>query len=917
MWVFRTPSVTVDMNPTYAAASRHRFGGLGRILLFLAFSASLAAAPAGTKHFDVPASDAESALKAFSAQAGVEIIFTAEATRNVRTNAVRGDFTPREAIDRMLSGTPLAISENSRTGALKIRRVDDPNESGAIRGDRPRTTSAAAATPRGATAATTAAAAPGITVPVRSATPDRGEDETIVLAPFTLSATSVGYGASNSMSSSRIATPLKEIPQSMSVVTSTFMEDAGIFDNRDALKYVAGAEPRTTNHQPGVTVIRGLQSNQLYIDGFKANLLPIDMSGFDRSEVIKGPASAAVGRGEPAGLINHVRKMPLNVSRNTARVVVGNYDFFRASLDSTGPVTRDGRLAYRLNLAYQNNDTWKDLEHVERTAVYPSLRWNVGRDTTLVLHSTFLNHNGPASANSEWWNLRQGRRIGDIISNRRTPVPENLLVPAEHSESEPGAYRNYDFYDTMLIATHAFDSFAFLRFGVRGEDYREKFLWVRDSQAIVIWQNNGLGDDGRPWNGRGPAPQPNDLVLRNREVRIQNNGDEALRAQGDFLFKYNFLRASHQTLAGFELLAANSTNYQEIFFGGDANLTRPYYGGPQREGVLALRGRYGQDQGVNVRSDSHTAHHSYFFQHESELFRNTVKLIGGWRWDTQDSRNRNLLRNTQSDPPSDRTNAPRAAALIRVRPWLNLYALYSRQEDPATTATRYTNLPPSDPRSDARISAQRIGVVREFGLKSELLGGRMNVNLDWYELTRNGAILSGPGPQLYDDRGNALPTTFAQERFVGGGELSQGVELEVWGTAFERLSFLASGMYLTKQREPSPFNDAAGRTIILDVLTGFAKWQLKTFAKYDFRSHPERGFQAKVGAQLLGPIELHPRYVRDPLESQVVYDAGLSYTRGTFTVDLQVNNVLNERFIMAMNSEYSKRQILCSLTRRF
>ena len=52
--------------------------------------------------FDLPLDRAEQTLKVFSAQAGQQVLFTTESVAQVRTNAVRGDLTPREALERKL-----------------------------------------------------------------------------------------------------------------------------------------------------------------------------------------------------------------------------------------------------------------------------------------------------------------------------------------------------------------------------------------------------------------------------------------------------------------------------------------------------------------------------------------------------------------------------------------------------------------------------------------------------------------------------------------------------------------------------------------------------------------------------------------------------------------------------------------------
>ena len=74
------------------------------------------------KHFAIPAGEAEGALRQFSQQAGVELVFSVDKVEGVATHAVDGDYTPLEALNAMLSGTRLAVVQDRATGALAVNR---------------------------------------------------------------------------------------------------------------------------------------------------------------------------------------------------------------------------------------------------------------------------------------------------------------------------------------------------------------------------------------------------------------------------------------------------------------------------------------------------------------------------------------------------------------------------------------------------------------------------------------------------------------------------------------------------------------------------------------------------------------------------------------------------------------------------
>jgi iron complex outermembrane receptor protein len=90
--------------------------------VFLVVSPSRAAEPA-RKAFDIPAGPAESTLRRFSEQAGGQFVFSADKVAGVRTQAVKGEFTARQALDRLIAGTELRAVQDAGTGALTVDRV--------------------------------------------------------------------------------------------------------------------------------------------------------------------------------------------------------------------------------------------------------------------------------------------------------------------------------------------------------------------------------------------------------------------------------------------------------------------------------------------------------------------------------------------------------------------------------------------------------------------------------------------------------------------------------------------------------------------------------------------------------------------------------------------------------------------------
>lgn len=114
----------------------------GAIVAALAFGVAGfadAAEPPATLAIDIPAADAATALKQFSAQSGLQVLYSNDEISGVRTNAVQGRFTAADALDRLLAGTPLTATPDTRGGAVAVARQlpNAPRVAALARADRP------------------------------------------------------------------------------------------------------------------------------------------------------------------------------------------------------------------------------------------------------------------------------------------------------------------------------------------------------------------------------------------------------------------------------------------------------------------------------------------------------------------------------------------------------------------------------------------------------------------------------------------------------------------------------------------------------------------------------------------------------------------------------------------------------------
>ena len=209
-----------------------------RVFLWVPLLVLTAIAAETKRSFDLPAGRAAQTLKQFAAQAGREIVFSTEVIGDVRTPAVRGELTPNDALLALLAGTGLIAGQDSRTGAIAVRKEADPN---AVR------------------------AAP-LESRDRPATATGRDSETVELSPFVVNtARDRGYVAENTLAGSRLNTKLRDTPGSISVFTREFLDELGINDIRQLVEY-------SVNSEVDVGTGAGGPNQNTYIDASNLNV---------------------------------------------------------------------------------------------------------------------------------------------------------------------------------------------------------------------------------------------------------------------------------------------------------------------------------------------------------------------------------------------------------------------------------------------------------------------------------------------------------------------------------------------------------------------------------------------------------------------------------------------------------------------
>ena len=181
------------------------------------------------------------------------------------------------------------------------------------------------------------------------------------------------YKVNYSFTATKVATPINEIPQSISVVSKEILKDQQAYRLGEVVKNVAGVNQ--FSHYNDFTM-RGFRGGARLINGLRSEMnffsMPITPN-LERVEIIKGPASALFADANPGGTINMITKKPLPVAKQSISFAGGSYSTKRGGVDVTGPIGEGGKFMYRFNGGYENSNAFRDFQGNESFLIAPTL----------------------------------------------------------------------------------------------------------------------------------------------------------------------------------------------------------------------------------------------------------------------------------------------------------------------------------------------------------------------------------------------------------------------------------------------------------------------------------------------------------------------------------------------------------------
>ena len=193
------------------------------------------------------------------------------------------------------------------------------------------------------------------------------------------------YAATSTRTATRTDTPLRDTPQSATVLTRALMADQAMQSMADVARYIPGvAMSQGEGHRDQPTIRGNSSTADFFVDGVRDDAQYLrDLYNVERVEALKGSNAMVFGRGGGGGIINRVSKEASWAPLGTVGIEGGSFSHRRATLDVGQPF--GSTLAIRLNGMVENSGGFRDAAGMRRHGVNPTATVLAGSGTVIKL----------------------------------------------------------------------------------------------------------------------------------------------------------------------------------------------------------------------------------------------------------------------------------------------------------------------------------------------------------------------------------------------------------------------------------------------------------------------------------------------------------------------------------------------------
>ena len=277
------------------------------------------------------------------------------------------------------------------------------------------------------------------------------------------------YLQSSEVNALRTPTPILDVPQSLSIITSEDILRRGFTSVSDIIEYVPGVSMSQGEGHRDAVVFRGVRSTaDFFIDGVRDDVQYYrPLYNLEQLEVLRGPNALLFGRGGTGGILNRVTKKA-NIGENYAQLTGYADSFGAGGLQADFNVGLSDTVAFRVNAMAEGLDNHRDHYDGERVGVNPTARVLLSEGTRLDLsyeyvdHERFIDRGIPTGSNGDPVGRFDRVVFGDPDINLTNLEAHIFIANLQHRFSESmksqvtAFYGDYDkLYQNFYAASYS------------------------------------------------------------------------------------------------------------------------------------------------------------------------------------------------------------------------------------------------------------------------------------------------------------------------------------------------------------------------------------------------------------------------------------------------------------------------------
>lgn len=366
---------------------------------------------------------------------------------------------------------------------------------------------------------------------------------------------------------------LRDIPQSVTVVTEKLMDDRNLDTVKEALKNTSGISFLAAEGGEEDIRLRGLSlqaTGDIFIDGMRdPAFYERDTFNLDRLEVLRGSASMLFGRGSTGGAINQVSKQPRTMDENEISTTLGSHNYRRITGDFN--VQTGENAALRLNAMATKADNNGAGSSLDKKGIAATYRFGIGTADEFSVGLYSLDNDNGMNYGIPWIKPTAASAVADTTLISKLD-PDAYFGMA--SDANAGSARHLS-----ASHTHRFQDDSELKTSIRKGQYErdQRAGTVRLCQQNVDRQTGAISP-----NLLCPTIttvsldtfSPASLLTRGTQLKIQNM--DTLYLQSDYSTKFKALGLQHELLTGADFASEKRQVYgARSAAQGGVDLTKP------------------------------------------------------------------------------------------------------------------------------------------------------------------------------------------------------------------------------------------------------------------------------------------------------------------------------------------------------